>query len=123
MNGILAGSPNSNRSIEVDVTNRFLNNISFTCAGHPNIDISTVPQNILEFTYVNINESELPDCPLSCLVLLRLSNSLEDRFETQMAVDRGDVHNWPMKFLHPSKLKVRMHDSFQSELQSFLYDQ
>lgn len=43
----------------------------------------------------------------------------QTRFECQVAVDKGDVQNWPVQLHHPSKLNVRINSSFLSELTSF----
>ena len=56
MNGILAGSPNSNRSIEMEVANRFVQDVSFRSADLPFIEMSTVPNLIKEFVTTNTDE-------------------------------------------------------------------
>ena len=40
-------------------------------------------------------------------------------FEYYRAIDRGDVIDWPIELLHPSKIKVKVDDSFYQEITLF----
>lgn len=43
----------------------------------------------------------------------------EEMFEYYRAIDRGDVIDWPIELLHPSKIKVKVDDSFYQEITQF----
>ena len=57
------------------------------------------------------------------LRVIEVLSNTEDmtRFETQLAIDRGDVdESWPLRFKYPTKLNVRIKPVFHSEICSFL---
>lgn len=70
-NGILAGMPNSNRSVEVEVANRFVRDISFNYCNIP--CSSSVPHSLREF--VGIDEEEVHPYPQTFKVLDVLCNT------------------------------------------------
>ena len=120
LNGILAGTPNSKRSVEVEVANRFIQDISFSNFDIPNI--SNIPNSLREFADRADDQGEMHPYPQTLRVIEVLSNT-EDmtRFETQLAIDRGDVdESWPLRFKYPTKLNVRIKPVFHSEICSFL---
>ena len=51
--------------------------------------------------------------------LKELTQIREDMFEYYRAIDRGDVIDWPIELLHPSKIKVKVDDSFYQEITLF----
>ncbi len=51
-----------------------------------------------------------------------LCHSYDDKFEFQMLLDRGLVRDWPMHFMHPCKLNVRVTSAFLGELCTFFND-
>ena len=121
VNGILAGTPNSNRNIEVEVANRFLRDFSFNSTNLPDINVFDVPANLKELTATSMGgEKEIFPFPLTLFVLTALNPCPEERFEHQLVVDRGDVKDWPIEFHHPCQrnLKIRRSSHF-SELSSF----
>lgn len=119
-NGILAGTPNSNRSVEIDVADRFVRDISFSYCKIP--IIPSVPHILREF--VSIEEEVIHPYPQTFRVLDVLSNTEGmTRFETQLALDRGEVDDtWPLEMKHPSKKNVRTKPSFNREIWTFLED-
>lgn len=119
MNGHFAATPNSNRSIEVEVANRFIRNTEFTLATTPPIDMSLVPNTLREFISSSAEEDN-PSYPQTFRVLSVLSGSSdEERLEIQRDVDRGYVEDWPLKFKTPSKADVKCKTDFMSELRQF----
>lgn len=123
MNGVLAGTPNSNRSIELEVTNRFVRDFSFSSTNLPNVDIMAIPVNIKELTCTQEDSETKPSSyPLTYLVFTVLNASdPEDRFEHQLMVDRGDVEDdWPVQLLHPCQRNLKMNGSFLNEVTTFL---
>lgn len=118
MNGILAGSPNSNRCIEVEVANRFVRDISFSNCDIPSMNLSDVPNTLMEFV-TDDNDFEQPAYPQTFWLLSLLSCTPGCRLESQMALDRGDVFDWVLELKHPCKLNVRVRGSFLSEIRAF----
>ena len=122
MNGILAGTPNSNRCIEVEVGSRFVQDILFNSSSthlpSTSISGSIVPHNLRKFVLSDDDNIQVP-YQHSFFVLYILSYSYEDKFECQMIVDRGDVDDWPLQFMHPKKRNVRIKAAFLGELLTF----
>ena len=48
MNGMLAGTPNSNRCVELEVANRFLRDFNYSHTDLPNIDVLDIPTGLKE---------------------------------------------------------------------------
>ena len=120
LNGILAGTPNSNRCIEVEVMNRFIRAISFSNFNTPGIDItSAVPSNLREFV-ASEEDCQHPPYPQTFWVLRELSCAPEKRFERQLEVERGEVSDWPLQLKHPCKMYVKMQTSLRDEIHSYL---
>ena len=87
LNGILAGTPNSNRRIEAEVTNRFLRDTSIAITD-PVLSLkSTIPKALSEF--VDSTECSSPPYPLTFWILRKISSDSapEERFQKQMAID------------------------------------
>lgn len=119
LNGILAGTPNSNRNVETEVANRFAQEMSFSTADQLKVDTVEIPKSIQQFLSTANEEDYNVPFPLSYLVLSRLENTLDDKFEAQMALDRGDVEDWPVELKHPCKRNVRVNLTFMTELKTF----
>ena len=102
---MLAGSPNSNRSIEVEVTNRFVRDSSFSfCDTLLEVNISSIPPALAEF--VHSVDDPHPPHPLTFWVLDLLSCAPENKFRIQMEIDREEVVNWLLVLNTPRKLNV-----------------
>ena len=117
LNGMLAGTPNSNRSIETEVANKFVHSISFSSANVPSIDMSKVPRNLKDFMSTTDEEYQV-EYPLSHLVMSTI-NEFDDKYEALLQLDRGVVGDWPVEYKYPCKRKVKIIPSFLTELQSF----
>lgn len=118
MNGFLAGTPNGNRKIKVDVLDRFIRDASFS-----NCDLPAITQNIPHImrnfvTPYVLTDNQPPSYPRTFWVLSILDSS-DNNFETQLSLDRGEVDNWPIHLKHPSKLNVVVKPTFQAELSTF----
>ncbi|SMN01272.1 hypothetical protein SPONN_2357 [uncultured Candidatus Thioglobus sp.] len=118
MNGMLAGTPNSRRCVEVEVLDRFLREFTFSTIDLPKVDPALVPNSLKGFADIPELEDELPPYPTTAYVLSLLNCSPENHFSTQQEIDRGEVKDWPVKLLFPSKT-VRLTPSFYKELASF----
>ncbi len=120
MNGILAGTPNSNRSVATEVARRFAQEMSIGISEQlSSIDLANIPSNIKAFVSTTDDGDYRVPFPLSYLVLSRLQHSFEDRFECQMMLDQGEVEDWPMELKHPCKRNVRINSTFKTELRAF----
>ena len=49
-------------------------------------------------------------------VLSALNTVPENRFLCRQTLDKGDVINWPLKLMHPSRKNVRVNQDFPVEL-------
>ncbi len=116
MNGKWAGTPHSNRCVEVEVVNRFMRDFTYCHIELPRIEGFDIPGSLKEFTAVE-SDTDIPSYPLTVYVF----NANEDqRLEYQMMVDRGDVTgDWPLNFHHPCKKNLQTHPSFLLELKRF----
>ena len=47
---------------------------------------------------------------------------LLDKYNFQCKVDRGDVTNWPIQLLLPSRHRVKVSDNFYDELHRFFHN-
>ena len=123
LNGTLAGIPNSGRSVETEIANRFVHDSCLGATSPSACPFEDVPREIKKFVEMPEDDDELfiPHS-ISFLLLLRMSKSHADKFETQVQVDRGDVCNWPVKFLHPKRQNVKIQQSFHQELTDFFED-
>lgn len=120
MNGILAGTPNSNRCIEVEVANRFVRDISFSNCNIPIMNATNdIPKILRDFVYPDDDEMQQPPYPQTLWVRTLLSGTSDDRLELQMLVDRGDVSDWPIELKHPCKLNVRIKGAIFTEIRTF----
>ena len=90
MNGILAGTPNSKRCVEIEVANRFVQDIFVNSCSLPRVDLSNVPRNLKPFI-ITPTEEYITSLPLSHKVLMRLQNTFQDRFEGQLELDIGSI--------------------------------
>ena len=118
LNGMLAGVPNSNRVIEVEVANRFIRDTSFSISDTQlDVNISRIPPALTEF--VQTADDPHPPYPLTFWVLRLLSCAPEERFKIQMEIDRGDVVNWLLELNTPKKLNVQVKPPFSYELHTF----
>ena len=123
LNGIFAGMPNSNRSVEMEVTSRFLRETAFSNTDIPSIDPSIIPSSLKEF----VPSSDDDYCPpyphtFHLLSLLSTPEDGRSRFEVQQDLDRGLVEDWPMLFRHPRKKNVPCDPQLLTEIRSFLDD-
>ena len=113
---------NSNRCIEVEVGSIFVQDILFNSSSthlpSTSISGSIVPHNLRKFVLSDDDNIQVP-YQHSFFVLYILSYSYEDKFECQMIVDRGDVDDWPLQFMHPKKRNVRIKAAFLGELLTF----
>lgn len=120
MNGILAGIPNSNRNIELEVANRFIKDISLYSSDVPNNII--VPSILKQFTSSceQADYSTQPPYPYTSWVLSCLSDeSSQSKFMNQTAVDKGDVERWPIEVQHPLKKNIKINQQFLLEVRKF----
>lgn len=73
MNGILAGTPNSNRCIEIEVANRFVKDISFGISDLPYVHFPNVPDILKQFVcshdYDDDDDVQISPYPLTFWVL------------------------------------------------------
>lgn len=117
MNGILAGTPNSNRCVELDVLDRYLCDFAFT-----NADILSqqLPNTLKEA--LTDEELNIDSYPQMFWVLSFLRTDPAMRFACQQQVDKGEVANWPIKYLHPTKTKVKAYPEFLKDLHTFFED-
>lgn len=118
MNGKLAGTPHSNRCVEVEVVNRFMRDFTYCHIELPSIDGFDIPGPLKEFCTAEC-DTEIESYPLTVYVLTVLNGDEDERLENQLMVDRGDVNDWPLQFHHPCKKNVRTQASFLSELKEF----
>lgn len=121
INGILAGMPNSRRNIEVEVANRFISDICFSNCEISSRYSSSIPSILRD--YADTDDDDIhPHYPQSFLLLLLLHRTPGSRLETQMALDRGDVEDWPLELKHPRKVNVKIDATFHTELHAFFED-
>lgn len=118
LNGILAGTPNSNRSVEIEVNNRFVHEMSVCCSNVSRINLADIP-SILQPIISTPTEEYITSLPLSHHLMMRLQHTYHDRFECQQELDRGNVNGWPIELRHPCKRNVRINHEFLGELQAF----
>ena len=128
LNGILAGTPNSNRSVELDMAERFMSEFSFTSINLTQVNGLDIPNSLSSLTEETPNEDQyVRSFPLTKLVVSALSTRPEDRFEHQMMLDKGEVEGWPIEFHHPCQKNVKVNkygrctvngQSFSSEFNS-----
>ena len=123
LNGVMAGTPNSNRSVEVEVANRFMRgSLSFN-SNLPTIEASNIPSSLKEFVDTPADsDPQLHSYPRTFWVLSALSSPPESRFDLQIALDKGDVRNWPIKLHHPCKRNLKIEPSLLIELRRFFED-
>jgi hypothetical protein len=122
MNGILAGAPKSNRSVALEVANRFVRDTTIATSNIPHIN---VPYSLREF--VTQEDDDDDNCypypqTFFLLTLLNGSPERESRFEIQQDLDRGLVKCWPICFKHPSRLNTKCDANLLSEMQYFFED-
>ncbi len=78
---MLAGTPNSNRNVEVEVANRFLRDFSFSSSNLPDVDILDIPSTLKELTTISMGgEKKIFPFPLTFLVMSALNTCPEERF-------------------------------------------
>ena len=120
-NGILAGTPNSNRCVEIEVANRFMRDFLFSSTDLPDVD-ACIPRSLKDLISASsVDDTQVPSYPLTFWVLSALTPTPEERFEHQCMVDRGDVdEDWPVELYHPFKPNVRMQLEFYGELKKFM---
>lgn len=86
----------------------------------PSVDAALVPHNLIKFIDTDADaDTQDFNCTHSATVLFILSYSFDDKFEFQMILDRGNVSDWPVHFMHPCKLNVRVTPAFLGELRTF----
>ena len=121
-NGILAGTPNSNRCIEVEVANRFMRDFCFSSVDLPDVNMSDscIPTSLRELVSTSIVcDTEIPSYPQTFWVLSVLTPPPEKRLEHQLMIDKGDVDaDWPIQLYHPFKPNVKMQLTLYTELTS-----
>ena len=122
LNGVLAGVPNSNRNVEVEVANRFIRDACCSFTDTPNVDPSTIPPALTEFVHFPAGSDD--NChirvPWTFWVLRTLNRSPPaERLGAQLALDSGDVQNWPLNLLKPQKLNVLMQLSLKGDMEKF----
>ena len=118
MNGVLADIPNSNRNIEIQILNKIIQQFCFNCYTDPltPMDETFMSKALIELTSVDRNISTKYN---ELKHLKELTQIREDMFEYYRAIDRGDFIDWPIELLHPSKIKVKVDDSFYQEITLF----
>ena len=120
LNGVFAGTPNSNRCIEV--ANRLLREAAFSNTDAPAIDVSVVPHPLKEFIS-SPDDDHFPPYPHTFHLLSLLSNTGDrSRFEVQQDLDRGLVEDWPVHLNYPTKKNFRCHGILLAEMRSFFED-
>ena len=105
--------PNSGRSIESEVANRFLRDNAFTRCDI-NVDLHAIPSSLHEF--VSTANDDFPHYPQTFWMLSLLSVEPE---ATQLEVDRGEVDNWPLELKSACKLNVRVVPTLLHEISAF----
>lgn len=118
MNGILSKTPNSNRSIEVEVMNRHLRDYTFCSIPVQSEGIPTVLKGLIS----EDSESHMTSAFHVHWVKCILSTVPDRRFMRQQTIDKGDVVDWPVVMLHPSKKSAKVAPQFHHELKSFFQD-
>ena len=117
-NGILAGTPNNNRNVEMEFTNRFLQDTMFANADISAISQTEIPSPLREFISEDDGDGHLPYSG-TYWVLSLLNGPRDKRMEAQLNVDRGDVEQWPLELKHPKKAGVKVSPSLLDELKCF----
>ena len=109
MNGVLADIPNSNRNIEIQILNKIIQQFCFNCYTDPltPMDETFLSKALIELTSVDRNISTKY---IELKHLKELTQIREDMFEYHRAIHCGDVIDWPIQLLHPSKIKVKFDD-------------
>lgn len=107
LNGILSGFPRSNRNIEIEVFNKFLQNFTIYSSTIINNPISDENSAALGELIDPAPSNDDQPYPQTYWVLCALNYLPEDRFLCQQTLDMGDVNDWPVKLMHPSKLNLR----------------
>ena len=84
---------------------------------------------LLQFSYASSTLPVIPsssDVPksLKCVTAIRHLNSillepLDSRFAFQRKIDQGNVADWPIELLHPSKCNLKIDTVFYEELVEF----
>ena len=119
MNGILTGTPNSNRNIEPQILRNILQQFTYASEFY---DLA-VPSGIdmcMPKALKNIVPVERLLYPDSYRVLaLLIQPEGQDRFAFQRAIDQGDVQDWPIRMQHPSKCNVRVDEDFYQQIVEF----
>ena len=118
MNGTLSRTPNSNRLIEVEVMDRHLRDYTFCSYSMPTED---VPRSLREILYED-EEVQIPSTLHSHWIISHFLMTIpERRFSRQQGIDKGDVVDWPLEMLHPSKKNVRITPDFHEEIKTFFH--
>lgn len=125
MNGVLAGIPNNNRSVEVEVANRFVRDTSLAMSDIPIPNMLDIPNTLKKFASPSDDDDDFHAYPKTFWVLTLLSGAHDqdrDRFDIQRDLDRGYVENWPVKFKSPKKVHIRCKPELLRELNFFFGD-
>lgn len=122
MNGFMARMPNSRRSIEVEVMNRYLCDFTTNCYSIevPNIKVPRPLRGI-----ICEDDDPLEPSIIQSLRVLSYLDAVPNKFSRQQVLDKGDIRegcSWPVKVLQPSKMNVKISQEFYTELRSFFQD-
>ena len=123
MNGVLSGLPASNRYIELELFTKFLQDA--------NIESVLTPIHLVN-SWPNLDDVLPAETQVLSAVHPMLLNyhvisifycCLQDRYEFQQSIDKGDVDllggEWKVEYLPPSKIDVQITKDFYLKLHHF----
>ena len=115
LNGFLAGIPNSKVNVEPQIMNTMLLQFSYASSTQPVIPSSSdVPKNLKCVTVIETLDA-FHIRHLNSILL----EPLDSRFAFQRKIDQGNVADWPIELLHPSKCNLKIDTVFYEELVEF----
>ena len=109
--------PTATGMIEVEVMNRHLNEYTFSTSVVPGLQFPCALHEIL----IEDDYQKMPSTKHRLWVLSLLNAVPDQRFARQQTLDKGDVIDWPVKFLHPS-MNTKVTTAFLKELKTFFQD-
>ena len=116
LNGLLAEIPNSKVNIEPQIMNRMLLQFSYASSTLPVIpcSLADVPKSLKCVTAI-----ETPVTFRKRHLNSILQEPPDSRFAFQRKIDQGNVADWPIELLHPSKCNLIIDTMFYEELVEF----
>ncbi len=118
MNGFLAGTPSNNRSVEVEVADRFVRDTAFSNSDTPIIDTSNIciPNSLKDFIS-QPDDGKYPLYPCIFYPETRIAINLKcSKTSTEALLKTGQF------FKHPSQKNVRCTPNLQTEIHEFFHD-